>query len=66
MVEGKPIARLDTKPRVWVGGPSRFDYLEQGVLEQLARTCTKSIRGQAYRDPEPVKCRGMEAGSGFS
>ncbi|CAE7773125.1 unnamed protein product [Symbiodinium sp. CCMP2592] len=55
VVTGKIQHRCETKPRVWVGGPDKIDYLDQGVLEDLAARCTKPRQSQAYRDPKAVK-----------
>ncbi|CAE7294337.1 unnamed protein product [Symbiodinium sp. CCMP2592] len=54
VVKGKVVARCQTKPRVWIGGPSKIEHIDQGVLEGLARTCTKPRRSLAYKDPKHV------------
>ena len=53
--KGTPTRRFSTKPRVWKGGIDRVEGLDQQVLVDLARRCTRVARGLAYQDPPEVK-----------
>ena len=44
-----------TRPRVWKGGPAQIDRIDQNILKDLARKCTKPKPGASYRDPPHVK-----------
>ena len=44
-----------TRPRVWTGGPTIIEHIDQTVLKQLAQTCTKPKPGKGYKDPPEVK-----------
>ena len=50
-----------TRPRVWTGGVAIIEKIDQGVLRQLARDCTKPKQGKSYRDPPEVKAAAREA-----
>ena len=50
-----------TRPRVWTGGVGIIEKIDQGVLRQLARDCTKPKQGKSYRDPPEVKTAAREA-----
>ena len=50
-----------TRPRVWTGGVQIIEKIDQGILRQLAKTCTKPKPGQSYRDPPEVKVAAREA-----
>ncbi|OLQ00488.1 putative 149 kDa protein [Symbiodinium microadriaticum] len=52
---GTPTRRFSSKPRVWIGGIDKVEYLDQQELVKLARRCTKVARGSAYQDPLVVK-----------
>ena len=47
--------RHDTKPRVWVGGITKVDSMDQSCVEDLARWCTKPAPGHGYRDTAEIK-----------
>ncbi|CAE7029602.1 Pol [Symbiodinium sp. CCMP2592] len=53
--------RHDSQPRVVHGDLPQLDYLDQRVLEGLARDYTKPKQGQGYRDPPEVKKAFREA-----
>ncbi|CAE7949162.1 unnamed protein product [Symbiodinium sp. KB8] len=53
--KGSSINRFSTKPRVWCGGVDRIESLDQRLLVDLARRCTKVVPGRGYRDPPDVK-----------
>ncbi|CAE7202627.1 unnamed protein product [Symbiodinium sp. CCMP2592] len=56
VVDGRrEFPRVETKPRVWTGGVSIIESMDQGVVEDLARRCTRPVRGQGYRDPDNVR-----------
>ena len=40
-----------TAPRVWTGGIQQITHVDQDVLQQLAKQCTKPKPGNSYRDP---------------
>ncbi|CAE7460434.1 pol [Symbiodinium sp. CCMP2456] len=44
-----------TRPRVWIGGPSMIDKIDQPILREMARTCTKPKPNKGYKDPPEVK-----------
>ncbi|CAE7623402.1 unnamed protein product [Symbiodinium microadriaticum] len=48
-------AQHATAPRVWIGGPTEITKIDQGALEQLAKTCTRVRAGVRYRDTAEVK-----------
>ena len=48
-------SRTTTGPREWTGFSGVISQMDQGIIEQLAKQCTKPRRGTAYRDPEEVK-----------
>ena len=47
--------RHTTRPREWTGGPERLDQVNQAILEEMARTCTRPRPSQRYVDPPEVK-----------
>ena len=53
--EKKRRPRYDTKPRVWVGGVAKVDFMDQACVEHLARRCAKPAPGHAYRDTAEIK-----------
>ncbi|CAE7907718.1 unnamed protein product, partial [Symbiodinium microadriaticum] len=50
-----------TRPRVWTGGVQIIEKIDQGILRQLAKNCTKPKPGQSYRDPPEVRVAAREA-----
>ena len=55
--KGKPYRSHNTRPRVWTGARDVkvISHLDQGVLKDLARKCTKPKPSYSYRDPDEVK-----------
>ena len=47
--------RHETRPRMWTGGVSRIEGLDQARMEELAQQCTKAVPGHGYRDPVEVR-----------
>ena len=47
--------RHETGPRVWVGGVSQVDHMDQAYIEHLAGRCTKPVPGQGYKDTAEIK-----------
>ena len=50
-----------TGPRVWIGGVSQLQHVDQDVLEYLAKHHTKPRPGQAYKDSAEVKAAFKQA-----
>ena len=42
-------------PRIWKGGIDQITHVNQEVLQQLAKQCTKPKPGRSYRDPTEIK-----------
>ena len=53
--EHREYHRHETRPRVWVGGVSQIDRMDQAYIEHLAVTCTKPKSGQGYKDTQAIK-----------
>ncbi|CAE7497830.1 unnamed protein product [Symbiodinium sp. CCMP2456] len=53
--------RHNTRPRVWVGGISVVENMNQETIEQLAQQCTRPAPGLGYKDPVAVKQAFKEA-----
>ncbi|CAE7577241.1 unnamed protein product [Symbiodinium sp. CCMP2592] len=53
--------RHETRPRVWTGGVTVIESMDQNVVSDLARRCTKPVQGQGYRDPVQVRKAFKEA-----
>ncbi|CAE7941965.1 ZDHHC3, partial [Symbiodinium sp. KB8] len=49
------VQRTTTGPRVWTGYKGTITDMNQGILEGLARQCTRPRRGESYKDPHAVK-----------
>ena len=59
--QGKAHRRHATGPRVWIGGVSQLQHVDQDVLERLAKHHTKPRPGQAYKDSAEVKAAYKQA-----
>ena len=52
---GRVHKRCPTRPRVWTGGVDQVDFVDQSVLEDLAKKHTRPRPGRSYKDPDDVK-----------
>ena len=52
---GGPPPDQSTRPRIVSREPKPQPYLDQQIMEKLARTHTRPLPGNRYRDPEHVK-----------
>ncbi|CAE6963578.1 unnamed protein product [Symbiodinium sp. CCMP2592] len=53
--KGEATRRAPTAPRVWRGGVTLIEHLDQPTLVHLARRCTVPAKGRGYKDPREVK-----------